>query len=773
MHLLDPMHFGVLRRETKDPKVYKVIGFDTEDDTKGTPVAFVFHDGESHFYTKDPRKAVKYVIEYPVPAVFCAHNLEYDIGNLFKFCGFKWVDRMVYASRLLRVSLKFSKNYFVNSAAFFPGSVKTMGKVVGLAKLDGDPFSREYAERDAQIVQRYMSRLQDRLYKDYGAGLGVSIGQISMEVYRRAFMPEKAQVTWVHPEGLAGYYGGRVEMFYKGILNEAVNVADFNSCYPFVMRHREYPDTGTLKKSSLDSDIFGLGKFSIRVPSDMFVPPLPYRNPNSHRLYFPTGVFTGWWTFHEVRRAEQLGCKVLREWEAIGTSFGCKPFDSFIDHFYTHREQAKLKLKQNPEDEVALFESTYDKLLMNNLYGKLGQHKPSQVLSRTPLPAKVLEQHPHVKMNRIEPFYSYTLSRAKAPSTANYLWGIYVTAYSRLHLLDHLVQVNNTPGCRLIYTDTDSIMYTGKADLKFGSALGEMSLETYGKGIFRSSKGYLLCNEQKDGTWLVDKVACKGVPTAYALDFVVKGMAEVRKPMRLKEALIQWRTNEGSAKELVGSRTRKSKKGEETLEREIGINVWDQVRKEMRSVYIKRKGSTGTTKPIDVEEIPQAEKDALNSDETPGLEIPEDLKLVNKVQPSTAFLDLKIPQGWFDEEPVDIGKYREIESINYHYLRLNECETLTPGETWVSGKIIGIYPGKGKNPDLYKVNVRYYLEQEVDSGSMVALLRPSYANHEECDEDLIGQELDITLKREYIKGRAVSLRVELTEAEDDGPLLAD
>lgn len=763
MTMLDPAHFGVLRRETKAPPQFKVVGFDSEDDTKGRPIAFTFHDGESSFYTKDPRKAVKYIIEYPVPAIFCAHNLEYDIGNLFKASGFKWVDRMIYASRLLRVSLKFSKSYFLNSAAFFPGSLKAMGKVVGLLKLDGDPFSKEYAERDAEIVQRYMSRLQQKLFNDYGAGLGVSIGQISMEVYRRCFMPEKSQVTWVHPEALAAYYGGRVEMFYKGLLNEEVNVADFNSCYPYVMRHRDYPDTSTLRKTSLDEDIFGIGKFTVMVPKSIFVPPLPYRNPSSNRLYFPTGLFTGWWTFHEMRRAEAMGCKVVREWEAYGTSVAVKPFDAFIDHFYTHREGAKKRLQLDPDDEVALFESTYDKLLMNNLYGKLGQHKPSQVLSRTPLPAKVLEQYPDVKMHRVEPFYSYTLSRAKAPATANYLWGIYVTAYSRLHLLDHLVKVADTPGCRLVYTDTDSVMYTGKADLKFGSALGEMSLEKFQRGIFRSSKGYLLLNQQADGTWLTEKVACKGVPTAYALDFVVKGTAEVRKPQRLKEALIQLQSQKVVKEARLGAvKVSRKRKGGETLEREIGINVWDDVRKEMRSVYIKRKGAMGITYPIGVDEIEAAEKSALAGEEALELDIPEDMQLVAKYKPSTAFLDIKIPPGWYDEEPLTRGEFRELESVNAHYLRANECEVLLPGEVWVSGKIIGIQ--KTKKSELYKINVVHYLEQEMDSGSMVALLRPSYLYHEECEEEIIGQELDITLKTEYIKGRSLNLRIELHEA---------
>lgn len=782
MGILDFDHFGCLRPENKKATLYDIVGFDTEDNTKGVPVAFVFHDGEKSFYTKDARKAVKYILEYPRPALFCAHNLEYDIGNLMKHCGFKWVDRMVYASRLLRVTLKFSKNSFVNSAAFFPGSVKSMGQVVGLPKLDGDPFSREYADRDAHIVQIFMSKLQKRLYEDYGANLGVSIGQLSMEIYRRMFLREKTQ-TWCPPEVLAGYYGGRVEMFYKGLALNGVTVADFNSCYPYVMRHRDYPDTNYIGRASLSDEEFGLGRFTVMVPKDLFVPPLPYRSPESHRLYFPTGMMTGWWTFAEVRKAEAMGCKVFREWEAYGTSRSVQPFNEFVDHFYGLRQGTKAILKANSEDPNALFDSAYYKLVLNNLYGKLAQHLPNNVMTRTPLPPAVLEKHPDVKMSKVEPFYSYTLARSKAPATANYLWGIYVTAYSRLHLLEHLTMVAETPGCQLIYCDTDSVMYSGECPaFKEGGKLGELSIERFDRGLFRQSKGYLLFNRVKcncpfgrcighPGEYQVEKVACKGVPVGHALDFVVKGIATVQKPMRLKEALIQLHANKGLIDDpkvlrQIWSRTLKvTRKGKDgAFEREIGINVWDKVVKEMRSIYVKRKGAAGVTRPIDVGDIVEAESQSLA--EAFSLEeelVDSDVRLKPKYKPSTAFLNVQIPPGWFDETPPEKGPYRELESVQRHLLRAAECEVLLPGECWFAGKVIGIE--YGEKSMFYRVNLRFYLDLEVDTGSMEALLHPRYIHQEDVDEEFIGTTLDVTLKEQYLKGKPLRLSVQVQEPD--------
>lgn len=772
MGLLDDGHFGLLREETKQPKIYRVIGFDSEDNTKGIPIVFTFVDGDKKYYFKDARKAIRFVLEYPVPAVFCAHNLEYDIGNLFKSCGFKWVDQMVYASRLLRVSLKFSKNYFVNSSAYFPGSVKDMGEVVGLPKLEGDPFSREYAERDAEIVWLFMTRLQKKLYEDYGAGLGVSIGQTSMEIYRRNFMPQKSQVTWCPPAALSGYYGGRVEMFYKGLITEGLDVIDFNSCYPYVMRHRTYPDTSTLKATTLDSDVFGIGKFTVLVP-ELYVPPLPYRYQASGRLYFPTGLMTGWWTFEEIRYAEAMGCKIIREWESVGTSDVIRPFDGFIDHFYGLREKVKtLKTQQKKlgaVDPNVLFEDVYYKLVMNNLYGKLAQHKPSQVLSRSPLPKNVLDKHPGVNVHRIDPFYSYSLARSKAPSSANYLWGIYVTAYSRLHLLDSLRTVHDTPGCKLVYCDTDSIMYTGKCDrVKLGNALGEMSHEHFDVGIFRASKGYLLCNKNvATGEYELEKVACKGVPTQYAHDFVVKGMALVRKPQRLKEALIQLQaTKEAGDRTDLSNTVVKVKRlalDGSLLEKEIGINVWSNVVKEMRSIYIKRKGNLGVTQPINVQDI--GAQEALSLSTTYSLEeelLESDVKITPEVRKKTIWdEELHIPANWFEEEETQKAPYQEIETRQTHYLRGSECESLGAGETWFAGTILEVrWTKKGA---VYLVNLRYYMDLEVDSNSMVALLHPRYLNLEECDEEIVGYSVDVSLQQEYIKGRGLNLRVEVEE----------
>jgi hypothetical protein len=568
-----------------------------------------------------------------------------------------------------------------------------------------------------------------------------------MDVYRRAFMPFKKLQSYNHTRCLNAFYGGRVEMFFKGLCKGPIKVVDFNSCYPFVMENRDYPDTSTLELGSIEKLKHGIGRFTVLVPEDCFIPPLPWRSPGG-RLFFPTGMFTGWWTFEEVRKAVSLGTKIVREWEGIGTNVSMRPFGGFVQHFYTDREQAKKKLKEDPHDEGALFRSFYDKAMMNNCFGKLIMHKPGNTMTRTPLPDSFLEKNPDIKRLRHGPFWSYTIPRQKPPPTANYMWGLYITSYARQHLLDHLYQVKSGGG-QLIYCDTDSIMYTGDVKgLKIGTALGELSEETFDLGVFRQSKGYLLCNHHastladKMAEYRVEKVACKGVGTSYALDFIVKGMTYVLKPIRLKEALI--RISAGKSKSTG------------RLGREMGINVWDEVRREMLAIYIKRKGDEGVTQPVNVSEVALLEEHTKET--APSFEnMLAPYRLEAKEKPSTAFLDVRIPPGWFD----DGVKAPRMEATSViHRLSAREVESLSPGECWVAGVIQAQEAGKyGQN---YRIAISTYLDSPCASENMVGVIPMRYFSRLDGNLDLIGKKVAMYLVDDYIPKRAVNLRIEVS-----------
>jgi len=241
---------GVLRTLNCTVKPNHYIGFDTEDDTRGRVLACAFFDGQDFFYTTDPDQAVTYILNYPEPSVFVAHNLEYDLANLFKHCDYRYIDEMRKAGWLVYASLRYSKHYFINSASFFSRSLAEMGEMIGLPKLEGDVFNPAYVKRDAEIVQVWMTRFQERINRVFAVNLHHTIGQLAMDIFRARYLKDRRLYTFNHPDCLRAYYGGRVEMYYKGLIKN-VRVYDINSCYPYVMAERLYPDPEGMRRMSM------------------------------------------------------------------------------------------------------------------------------------------------------------------------------------------------------------------------------------------------------------------------------------------------------------------------------------------------------------------------------------------------------------------------------------------------------------------------------------------------------------------------------------------
>lgn len=767
-------HFGPI-----EPALIKlrIVGFDTEDDSKGHPLSFAFHDGKTSFYTTLANEAIDFIYNAEETSCFVAHNLEYDIGNLFKHCDFKYVQEMMYATKLLRVSLFGSKNFFLNSTSFFQGSLFSLGTLVGVPKLAGNPLDPAYNIQDAKIPQVFLSGIQDRLHAE-GVNLGVSIGQMSMAIFRRRFVPGK-QVTFNPPVAVEkAYYGGRVEVFYKGVVEGPVYVADINSSYPDVMRNLPYPDTSQIEISRMETHAFGIGLFTVHVPKGTFLPVLPFRS-ESGRLFFPTGEITGWWTYAEVRRAVELGARVVREAPGYGSNAPAAPYRDFIDHFWEQREAVKNLLEKDPDNPRNKFESLFLKLVMNNAYGKAAQHRPTTTMLRVRLTASKLRKLKGATECKIGPFYGYTIPRETAAKTANYLWGVHVTSYARLSLLDKMLAVVRA-GSTLLYCDTDSIMFTGeggKTALPFGTKLGEMSLETYDLGVFRQAKGYLLCDRLPErhfhfskgrvflgGTlsmeniphrflpkhpgplpspYIIKKVACKGVPTQHALPFIRDGMAVAHKPMRLKEALIRMNAKVNAEK---------SRKFFE----DIGINVWKDVEKKMRGIYIKRKGEKGITFPVDVEEIPEMEKSAWADPSSMAdlARYPIEPKAAKK---EDAFRNVVIPKGWYKRHGFQ-GAAKYYESQRIHFLSYVELSEIPEGKAWFSGVCESIQEGKyGK---YFLLRLSRFLNAPVKKKNFLAAFPLKYLE-EVPQEKILGKRLEIILNNKYIPGKDadLSLRV--------------
>jgi len=558
-------HFKVIKR--------KIIVFDTEDNSKGDCFLVNFYDGLNHTpfwiseenYLDDMREVINFIYEHK-RTYFYAHNLEYDINNIFSKFNYSHIDEMSYTSRLMSVRLKDSTNRFLDSFNYWATSLANIGKTIGLQK--GDTLTAlkgskeeqlDYCKRDCEILYKFLEGFQTLVNKELKINLGGTIGRLAMDAYRMNFQTQNI-IPWNLDPAKFAYYGGRTEAFFIGNTEGNIELNDINSSYPSSMLEL-FPNTARMQKDPNFKCKFGVGKFKMFVPKNI-IPPLPYKS-DEDKLIFPTGIFEGYYCYNEIFNAVEHGAKVLEWSDCWGTNAGNYPFTDYVKVNF----QKRLNAKESKNEFLVLF----FKLFLNNLYGKWGQKDYSTIVKiGTKIPEEELQQKNGKLVRSTRGIHFYYFETDKAPETANWLWGSYITAYSRIKLYKGLVSVQNA-GRKLLYCDTDSIASVGdkKHSLPITKKLGDWDSSTYSTMNIYGAKTYVL-----DKGLESQKIACKGVPSKFALEFLETGTAAFEKPVKMREGLVQ----------------------------DLTINLWKTITKNMNSVYNKGEIlSDGTVIPFDLQ----------------------------------------------------------------------------------------------------------------------------------------------------------------------------
>lgn len=523
----------------KSPRApLRIIALDTEDDSNGNVISYAFcwHNAKGkveRFFTKDNRLARVWLRKQP-RSLIVAHNLEYDLVNLYRDVGFYEIEEMSYTARLVSAKIKDRGHRFIDSFNFFPSSLEKMGDIIGLEKLPFDPNSQEYAERDPEIVLESVHKFRSKLLKEFDVDLTNTIGSLAMKIFLEKYLKEEFR-PFNDQIALDAFYGGRCEVFYRGPVEGDIWEADINSEYPTVMCE-EFPNTNTIRKVKNLNYRFGVALCTVKAPKHLKVPVLPLKIDG--KLCFPVGEFKGSWTFAELKAAKKRGYKILKVHDAYGTNDGCRPFKQYMEELYA--------LRLDSEDELA---KLFYKLLMNNLYGRLIQHNSRCILTHGEMDLFQQEELSAILKSVYGDIHIYEVPMLEPPPAANYLWGAYVTSYGRLLLLEQLEKVEKTEGCILLYCDTDSVMSLGvKPDLDYDEKrLGALKAEKWDSGKFVMPKGYYLSRKGKN------KVTCKGIPQPAIIReknlemtlenprmaFLELGRASFQKPVKLRQSFPQ------------------------------------------------------------------------------------------------------------------------------------------------------------------------------------------------------------------------------------------
>jgi hypothetical protein len=230
------------------------------------------------------------------------------------------------------------------------------------------------------------------------------------------------------------------------------------------------------------------------------LPYLPYRQygkkdieqKGDYKLIFPLGIFTGYYTFFELRKAIKLGYKILDFGECVYYTKTFKPFEDYVTTNYNLR----LKYKQ----EKSILEVNC-KLLGNSLYGKFAQ----QLDDKESIFHLASLDYEHIKDYTESPKYhsiirgDYIYVKNKIntyiPSFVIPIFSIYTTAYGRDLIYNKIKEVGVE---NVYYYDTDSII-TDKI-MDSSQKLGDMKLEyTIPYGVIVAPKMYaFISNTDKE-----------------------------------------------------------------------------------------------------------------------------------------------------------------------------------------------------------------------------------------------------------------------------------
>lgn len=355
-----------------------------------------------------------------------AHNAEYDCTTIFGNI-FDLDQNAIFNGRFIFATNGNAK--FADSLNIFPTSLKKLGELIGLEKMDiSDTFINgtvpknlftyrgskknkkrkkvsehmiKYCIRDCEIAHVALTQV----FEETGF-LAITQASLSMKLFRSRYFPRKLIYSEEAVEKFRpSYFGGRTEAFRLGKMpRKGAYVYDINSMYPDAMMNAKFPDITRLRTfKDFDNephiipfeDSTGDVRLKYRIDNglDMFMlmlkgnegvvhclvehkearfPCLPVlmEIEKETKLVFPTGIFTGHWNFNEMRYALASGLvEILEVYEFTCGPSITSPFQKFVSDLYERRKKSTNE-----------FEKYRLKIFMNSLYGKFAEYRTEETL---------------------------------------------------------------------------------------------------------------------------------------------------------------------------------------------------------------------------------------------------------------------------------------------------------------------------------------------------------------------------------------------------------
>ena len=409
---------------------------------------------------------------------------------------------------------------FLDSIGIYKMSLRAVGEIIGIPKMEmplelvnGKKVDlekvKEYCFNDCLICLESVKLLKEkmkeqevqvkRIYTISQVAINYLLTKMSrMKGYEDLFfnVERKMILRCKYPHLIhEAYRGGRCECFKTGIF-EGINSIDVNNLYGYASMVMKFPDLKSESYVSKPLTLYRvdewLGKIGVsramlyNEKDDIGL--LPIRTDDGS--YYPkAGKYViGTWTNDELKKAIEVGWKLIHIAWGVSWDEHENPFKEIISELYELRTKSKDK-----------FDYWFFKQLQNHPFGKMAQRKKSREMI----------------LDSVEKFQEYTDNGFKAEKSFgyNYLYvrelenkkkryyvpiiPTLINAKARVLMYDYYKKIGID---KLIYTDTDSIMFKGKnfEGLNIGKEIGRFKIVDVGEeAIVYGKKTYMIGNKNK------------------------------------------------------------------------------------------------------------------------------------------------------------------------------------------------------------------------------------------------------------------------------------
>ena len=391
---------------------------------------------------------------------------------------------------------------------------------------------------DCEVVLELLDTVET-LVENWGGKLKLTFSAIALSVVKSRVDLAKVGVEQ-NMTARESYMGGRVEVFQHAPDYEMTEW-DVTSSYPWSMTQPLPWEFEKRVVGNVESHIHQKSAIvfaRVNVSEDTYIPPLPFRHSDGG-VFFPTGIWSAWFTSVELEYAKSLGVSVE---PIIADIYSTKkPFESFVKEVFETKSKSEGALRE------------FSKLVLNGCYGKFAQKPERETVEIFATDDEAYDAYMKAPDNTLRPLSEFTpryvaRKTVKWPYQTHYALASFITAHSRILLHKGLLKAKG-----LAYTDTDSIHAHVSSKFVEGNKLGQLKVSIPSmRGEYFAAKLYRLTLPDKQ------KFKSKGFEVdGKVFSKIIKKKPIVRQQMRLAKSMLRSENRRGGLKVVKPKSSRK------------------------------------------------------------------------------------------------------------------------------------------------------------------------------------------------------------------------